>query len=203
MQRMAYGGAQTMVNESLVRAAVIVYFQQNGEDSRKNLKRIRQEQQLGFFWMDRLVDMLKQYENQRAHYPTFSAYVPQVGLYYRDLAAHASEEAKTISAKCAHVVSIEPFANHAQNVAPSIESITIVLDKPLDPNAGYSVDPGMDGKDHYPITGKPQFDAGGLHILLPVRLQPSQTYSFVLTPYAFATPDGYPLESYRVDFKTK
>jgi hypothetical protein len=203
MQRIGYVDAQTMVNESLVRAAVIVYFQQNGEESRKNLERIRQEQQLGFFWVDRLVDLLKLYDAQRAQYPTFSAYIPHVGLFYRDLAAHASEEAKVFDAKCAHVLSIEPFANHAQNVAPSIETITIVLDKPLDPNAGYSIDPGMDGNDHYPITGKPQFDGGGLHILLPVHLQPNQAYSFVLTPLTFATPAGYPLESYKVEFKTK
>jgi Domain of unknown function (DUF4932) len=66
MRQMAYGDAETMVNESLVRAAVIVYFQQTGEESHKSLKRIRQEQRLGFFWMDQLVDMLKQYEAQRA-----------------------------------------------------------------------------------------------------------------------------------------
>ena len=203
MQRMAYGTAETMVNESLVRAAVIVYFQQNGEQRGKNIKRIREEQRNGFYWMDQLVDMLKQYEAQRAHYQTFSSYVPRVASFYRDLAARASIQARAFDAKCAHVVSIEPFANDAQDVEPSIQTITVVLDKPLDPIAGFSINPGMSGADHYPITGKPQFDAGGLHIVLPVHLQPNQTYRFVLTPRAFATPDGYPLESYKVEFKTK
>jgi Domain of unknown function (DUF4932) len=203
MQRMAYSNAETMVKESLVRAAVIVYFQQNGEESRKNLKRIREEQRLGFFWMDQLVDVLQQYDAQRTHYPTFSSYVPQVASFYRELAAHASEQANLFDAKCAHVASIEPFANHTQNVDPSLQTITIVLDKPLDPNAGFSINLGMNGKGHYPISDKPKFDAGGLHILLPVQLQPNQTYSFVLTPLSFATPDGYPLKSYRVEFKTK
>jgi len=75
MRRMAYGDSKAMVYESLVRAAVIVYFQQSGEDSRKNLKRIREEQRYGFFWMDRLVDKLKLYEAQRTQYPTFSSYI--------------------------------------------------------------------------------------------------------------------------------
>jgi hypothetical protein len=198
-----YGDAETMVNESLVRAAVIVYFQQNGEERHKNLKRIREEERNGFFWMDQLVDKLKQYEAHRAQYPTFSSYVPQVGLFYRELAPHASEDARVFDARSAHVVSIEPFANHAQDVAPSIETITIVVDKPLDPSAGFSINLGMDGTDHYPIAGKPTFDASGLHILLPLHLQPHQTYSFVLTPLAFATPEGYPLSSYKVEFKTK
>jgi hypothetical protein len=203
MRRMAYGTPETMVYESLVRAAVIVYFQQNGEDGHKNLKRIREEQRFGFFWMDQLVEMLKQYESQRAQYPTFSSYVPQVASFYRELAPHASNQAKAFQEKCAHVVSIEPFANRAQNVEPSIQTVTVVLDKPLDPIAGFSINPGMSGAEHYPITGKPQFDAGGLQIVLPVHLQPNQAYSFVLTPLAFATPDGYPLESFKVDFKTK
>jgi hypothetical protein len=99
MQRQEYKTAETMVNESLVRAAVIVYFQQNGEENSKNLERIRHEQQLGFFWMDQLVDKLKQYESQRAQYPTFSSYIPQIGLFYHELAAHTSKEAKAFDAK--------------------------------------------------------------------------------------------------------
>lgn len=93
MGGMGYGNAQTMVNESLVRAAVIVYFQQAGEAGTKNLRRIRQEQRNGFYWMDRLVDSLKQYDAQRAQYPSFSAYLPRIAEFYRDLAPKASAEA--------------------------------------------------------------------------------------------------------------
>jgi len=203
MQRMAYGNAQTMVNESLVRAAVILYFRQNGEDNRSSVKRIREEQRNGFFWMDRLVEELERYETQRAQYPTFTSYIPQVALFYRELATHASAEAAAFDAKSAHVINVEPFANHAQSVDASVTTITIVLDKPLDPGAGYSINRGMDGDEHFPISGKPTFERSGLHILLPVHLKPNQAYSFVLTPLAFATPDGYPLATYKVEFKTK
>lgn len=143
MQRMAYGDAETMVNESLVRAAVIVYFQQNGEESRKNLKRIREEQRNGFFWMDQLVDKLKQYEAHRAQYPTFSSYVPQVGLFYRELAPHASEDARLFGGKSAHVVSIEPFAI-PRSRGTFRRTITIVVNMPLDPSAGFSINLGME-----------------------------------------------------------
>ena len=50
-------------------------------------------------------------------------------------------------------VSIEPFANHAQNVEPSLQTVTIVIDKRLDPKAGVSIDLRVGGEDHYPITG--------------------------------------------------
>jgi Domain of unknown function (DUF4932) len=203
MKRMAYGEAKTMVDESLVRAAVIVYFQDAGEDSRKNLKRIREEQQNGFFWMDDLVELLKRYKAQRAQYPTFSSHMPQIALFYRNLAPRAAAQAAAFSAKSAHVVSMKPFANHSQDVDASVQTMEIVLDKPLDPSAGTSVNYGPGGSEHYPIKGVPGFGDKGLRILLPVQLKPNQTYSFVLTPAAFATPDGYPLESYTVEFKTK
>ena len=203
MKRLAYGEAKTMVDESLVRAAVIVYFQDAGEDSRKNLKRIREEQRNGFFWMDTLVDMLKQYKAQRAQYPTFSSYIPQVALFYRNLAPREAAEPAAFSAKSAHVVSMAPFANHSQDVDASVQTIEVVVDKPLDPSAGTSINYGPGGSEHFAIKGEARFADGGLRILLPVQLKPGQTYSFVLTPYAFATPDGYPLESYTVEFKTK
>ncbi len=101
------------------------------------------------------------------------------------------------------MLSTEPFANDAQDVDASVKVITIVLEKPLDPGAGYSVSPGIGGKKHYPLTGKPTFTDGGLRILLPVQLQPNQTYSFALTQMAFPTRDGYPLSTFSVDFKTK
>jgi Domain of unknown function (DUF4932)/Bacterial Ig-like domain len=203
MQQMAYGSAQTMVDESLVRAAVIIYFQDAGEGNRENLKRIREEQRNGFFWMDQLVDSLKRYESMRAKYPTFTSYIPQIALFYSELAPHIASEAAAFNVKSAHVISMESFANHAQNVDASTTTITITVDKRLDPSAGYSINKGMDGNEHFPIAGKPAFATDGLHISLPVQLKPNQTYSFVLTPANFATLDGYPLTTYKVEFKTK
>jgi hypothetical protein len=203
MRRMAYGDAKTMVDESLVRAAVIVYFQDLGEDSRKNLRRIREEQRNGFFWMDALVDKLKQYETQRSHYATFSSYMPQIGLFYRDLAPHVNEEAAAFEAKSAHVTSMEPFANHAQDVDASVKTIKIVVDKPLNPSAGYSIHCVDEGGTHCPITNRPTYGEGGLYILLPVELKPKETYRFEVLSLAFMTTDGYPLASYTVEFKTK
>ena len=203
LKRMAYGNAETMVNESLVRAGVIVYFLQRGEASRDNQRRIRQEQRNGFFWMDRLVEKLKQYQAERDQYSTFSSFMPQIAAFYRELAMRASTEAADFSAKSAHVVNMAPFANHEQAVDASTKVIVIILDKPLDPAAGYSINKATESEEKFPIAGNPTFGDEGLKILLPVKLDPNQRYGFVLTPLAFATPDGYPLASYQVDFKTK
>jgi hypothetical protein len=129
--------------------------------------------------------------------------MPLIAAFYRELAARASTEAADFGAKSAHVVSMEPFANHDQAVDASIKAITIIVDKPLDPNAGYSINKATAGEEEFPIAGKPTFGDAGLKILLPVELKPNQKYGFVLTPLAFTTPDGYPLASYEVEFKTK
>ena len=98
---------------------------------------------------------------------------------------------------------MEPFANHEQAVDGSIKTISIIVDKPLDAGGGYSINNASDADEKSPIKGEPTFGDGGLKILLPVELKPNQKYGFILTPLAFATPDGYPLASYEVEFKTK
>lgn len=200
---MAYGNAETMVDESLVRAAVIVYFRQAGEDAAKNQRRVSEEQRNGFVWMDELVALLEQYQRKRAQYSTFASYMPQVAQFYRDLPPRLTAEMATFDAKSAHVVRIEPFANHTQDVDAGVRGITVTFDKPLDTKAGYSINYGNGGKEHYPITGQPVFEQGGERLVLPVDLKPNQAYSFVLTPRAFVTTDGYPLVSYTVEFRTR
>jgi hypothetical protein len=203
LRMMAYGDARTMVNESLVRAAVIVYFHEHGEEQQANLRRIRREQANGFFWMDALVNLLQQYEAQREKYPTFASYLPQVETFYRRLAPQAAQQYAAFQTHYVHVVGIKPFANHAQDVDPSVQIVTIVLDKPLDPKAGYSINNSTDINAKTPITGMPTFAAGGLQVDVPVRLEAHQKYGFVLTPLAFAAQDGYPLAQYDVEFSTK
>ena len=112
-------------------------------------------------------------------------------------------EMATFDAKSAHVVRLEPFASHTQDVDAGVRAITVIFDKPLDTKACYSINYGAGGKEHYPITGQPAFEPGGERLVLPVDLKPNQTYSFVLTPRAFVMTDGYPLVSYTVEFRTK
>lgn len=69
---------------------------------------------------------------QRRQYPTFASWLPQVELFYRQLAPQVAQENEAFQAHYAHVVGIKPFPNHAQNVDPSVQIVTIVLDKPLD-----------------------------------------------------------------------
>lgn len=95
MRRQAYVTAQTMVQESLVRAAVIVYFRDSGEGPLSIERRVRDEQKLGFLWMDQLVDLVEQYETQRSKYPTFAAFMSAAGQFYAILAPRMKDLSKS------------------------------------------------------------------------------------------------------------
>jgi hypothetical protein len=208
MREQAYGNSDTMVIESLVRAAVIQYLETRGRESREIGERIREEQRNGFVWMDELVDLLRQYTSQRSRYPTFESFMPVAAQYYRSLAPRMTELIASFNQHCVHVIGMQPFPNDSANADPEIKELIITFDKPLDPEAGprhhgYSISLGPDGNDHYPINGIPEFLPDNRSIKLPVALKPDWNYSFVLTPLAFASPDGYPLETYTIAFKTK
>jgi len=202
MQRMAYGTPETMVDESLVRAAVILYFESHGSEPTQTRQRIMAEQAGGFVWMDELCDLLRKYQGDRQRYPTFKSFLPVIVEFYNSLAPRIGSEVAEFNARCVHVLRVEPFSNHAEDVDPGIKQLTIVFDRPLD-TGHYSINYGSEGKEHYALSGKPQFAPGGKAVTLPVELKPGWSYSFVLTSLAFRSPDGYPLESYEVSFKTQ
>jgi hypothetical protein len=134
--------------------------------------------------------------------------MPVAAQYYRSLAPRMTELIASFNQHCVHVIGMQPFPNDSANADPGIKELIITFDKPLDPEAGprhhgYSISLGPDGNDHYPINGIPEFLPGNRSIKLPVALKPDWNYSFVLTPLAFASPDGYPLETYTIAFKTK
>jgi len=208
MRAQAYGNSDTMVIESLVRAAVIQYLESRGHESREVRNEIRGEQRVGFVWMDELVDLLHQYDSQRSRYTTFESWMPVVAEFYRSLAPRIAESIASFNRHCVHVASLQPFPNQSTSADPETKELIITFDKPLDPEAGprhhgYSISCDSDAKEHCPISGTPEFLPGNLSIKLQVSLKPDCEYSFVLTPLAFASPDGYPLETYTVTFKTK
>lgn len=196
-----YGDSEVMVQESLVRAGVILYRQSKGDTSGNVLRMVVNEQARGFVWMDELCDLLHQYESQRNRYPTLRSFMPAILGFYRGLADHITEKIAGFSQKCVHVSGIAPFPNHSENVSPAAKELTVTFDKALDPNR-ISILNGPEGEDHYPVSESVEFLAGNRSLKLPLALKPNWTYSFILSSMAFATPDGYPLEDYTVTFKT-
>lgn len=78
MRRQAYGSAQTMINEILVRAATIRYFEDNGAGKDVVEKLLEAEKAKGFLWIDSLYEALERYASNRALYPTLDDFMPEI-----------------------------------------------------------------------------------------------------------------------------
>src|SRR5262249_53946919 len=101
-----------------------------------------------------------------------------------------------------HVASMSPFPNGARDADPAVRQLTFTFDRPLDPKAGYSMNWGKEGAEHYPVGQAIGLNDMGTLLTVEVKLNPDWEYEFVLTGLAFKTKDGYPLQPYTVKFRT-
>jgi hypothetical protein len=202
MARLAYGNWKTMIDESLVRAAVIRYlFDHN--DKEKTALALMYERNVGFLWIEELFVLLGTFENSRQTYPTFRSFLPMIEAYAVDLAKRVDDKAQAFAERQPRVAAIEGLANGAQDVDPKLTQITFIFDKPL-VGKGVSMNFGTGGRDAYPEVEKVVgYSADRTKFTLQVKLKPNWQYEFVLTGNAFRTPDGYPLDNYTVKFKTR
>jgi hypothetical protein len=75
MRRMGYGSADAMLNEALVRAAVVRYLSAHAGPSAAETE-IEAQRSVGFVWIRTIVDAMAEYESRRDNYPTFTAFLP-------------------------------------------------------------------------------------------------------------------------------
>jgi hypothetical protein len=81
MRAQGYGTWESMINESIVRAAVPRYYLAHG-DSLKANEEIDSQERLGFVWTRELVALLGQYERDRVRYASFDLFMPQVVEFF-------------------------------------------------------------------------------------------------------------------------
>ena len=93
MSSQAYGNAATVINESVVRAAVIIYMQENGFTYDQVKKEMCAQVERDFLWMPELVTTLRYYSKHRNRYKTLDDYYPEIA---KCLEKYLKEEMKRI-----------------------------------------------------------------------------------------------------------
>lgn len=78
MRRSAYGGWTALVNESIVRAAVIRYLIDNNTPKDDIRQSIIDEMSVGFYWTPELVKCLSEYSRNRDKYLTIAEFYPVI-----------------------------------------------------------------------------------------------------------------------------
>jgi hypothetical protein len=203
MRKLAYGNWQTLIVESLVRAAVVRYLFEHESQIPTVYKELTEQRNIGFLWINDLSALLGTYENSRNQYPTFRSFFPLIVGYFNDFSKRVVYEVRGFEEMVPRVAAISPFANLSQDVDFNITQITFTFDKPLDPKGGVSINYGQSGSQHYPIEKVVGYNETGSTFTVQVKLKPDWEYEFVLTGLAFKTKDGYPLQPYTVKFKTR
>lgn len=93
MNWQAYKNATTVLNESIVRAAVIIYLEENGFTTEQIKAEMYDQLGRGFHWMPELVSALKEYTSHRDKYPTLNDFYPEIA---KTLGTYVENEHKRI-----------------------------------------------------------------------------------------------------------
>lgn len=101
-----------------------------------------------------------------------------------------------------HIKSMTPDINGKTDVDPNLKQLIVRFDKTL-LGKGFSINYGDLGKEGMPINKRPEYQDGNNALKLEMELKPNTEYEFILTGNRFISTDGYPLEDYKVKFKTK
>ena len=91
MAKQAYGNWETVINESLVRAAVICYMLDKEYKPEEIRKELLDQIQRNFRWMPELVSLLRNYEKKQSKYGNFENFYPKIIDFFRDYAKSENE----------------------------------------------------------------------------------------------------------------
>lgn len=90
MRKQGYNTWESIINESLVRAAVIRYLAHNS-DEQSVKEEIKEQVNRYFLWVPALAELIGTYEEQRDKYATFEEYYPEVIRFFSKAAGQIND----------------------------------------------------------------------------------------------------------------
>ncbi len=202
MKRQAYGNWETMVKESLVRAAVIKYMKDHQFDKIQIENEVKEQFSRKFLWINKLTEELENYDKQRDKYPTFESYMPNIIKAFTAYADSIEIFEKKYEEKRPKVLSISEFRNSDKNIDAEIKTITINFDRPL-LDRGFSIVIGNLGETAFPKVKDEKYSDDKKTVILQVTLEKDKDYQFILSGKHFISDEGIPIKDYEINFRTK
>jgi hypothetical protein len=200
MRDQAYSTPLYMMNEALVRAAVVRYIARHNPDKDKAPEELKSQLSNGFIWIGGLVDKLEYYENNREKYFTLESFMPEIIEFYNNTAKNMNN----LLAKCAHVKSTDGIVNNTAGVSPGITELKLNFDKPIVCENGLAVYTDPQGVKDFPVVKEGTGFTEDRHtLILKLKLIPNTSYYLRLPGLSHHTAEGYPLVDYAFEFKTK
>lgn len=213
MQRQAYGEPEAILHESLVRACAVRYaVRQAGAEGGQ--RAAAGERARGFLWVDRLADLLGEYEKDRAKYASLDQFVPRIAAFFDAYSREVANEVaalqaegkaqKASAATSPKVVATTPGNDAGDVEAASVTTISVTFDRPMRDGAmAVVMVPGL----AFPkVTGRPTYDATRRVLTIPCQLQAGTAYGLQLNSEAnmvMADEQGNLLVPFLYRFTTK
>lgn len=91
MKQQSYGDWQTLINESIVRAAVVLYMLDYNFPYKQVVNEMSNQLCLDFNWMPELVTCLRHYASHRDAYKTLGDYYPEIARCLNQYLEHEAE----------------------------------------------------------------------------------------------------------------
>lgn len=200
MRKGAYGSWETMINEALVRAAVIKYMKDHHFSEEEISLEVSDQRNRGFIWIEDLVLELEKYDRDREKYPTLESYIPELARAYSGYAENLQEYVEQSKRQKPRLVSISEFKNGSTDVDPGLKQISLNFDRPF---AGANfIKPGKD-MEAFPQFTNMSFSEDNKTVILEWNLEEDREYEFILIGITPKTPEAKPDEDYPISFSTK
>lgn len=96
MSKQAYNNWKTVINESLVRAAVICYMLDKKYSEESIREDLTGQLQRNFRWMPELVQLLRKYQTNRAEYPSLETFYPEIIHFFDEYTETQENKIKSV-----------------------------------------------------------------------------------------------------------
>ncbi len=182
----AYGEPRTALYESLVRASV-THLIRKYEGSEAGRKHQKKETSRGFLWTATLTDALERFDADRATYPTFKSFMPEI----EKALARPTESMDTIRERVPMALKVLP--EDGSILTDQEVKIRIEFDRTMDQSSrGLSFQ--SEGK--YEVVTPGQFDADGKAYTVTLRFKPGAVKAWInQNGMGLFDEDGYAVEA--------
>ncbi len=198
MKNAGYSNWKTVLNEALVRAAVIKYMKDHNFEDEKIQLEIIEQLNRGFIWIEDLVKKLELYDSQREKYPTLKSFMPELARAYKTFADKLNLYIELNEDKKSRFVSIGEFENGNQTVDAALKQITINFDRPF--RGSQFIRPGEDMATFPKIIGL-RYSDDNKSAIIEVDLEKDKKYIFYLIGLA-PKSEGSKNNDQEIRFKT-
>jgi len=189
MRRSAYGSAQTMMNETFVRASVIRYMRVHYPQVEESAL-VKAEEEEGFILTQTLCEALKQYEQQRNKYATMTDFMPVYAQIVNDfdlklyLKQYKKQQKELAKLNATFKVNLK---NGAKDVPSGLYTLVIKFSKPM--ANSIALYHSTSGAEFPPVKSYAWSDDKTLEVIF--LLEPSHQYGFAVMGTKFSTKDGH------------